>query len=104
LDGKKVWADAYLRLPGSITRTQCTGTVPKTSGEGDRWLDMEGGRGSSFRVELEWVDDKESLEALHEGEGGNISGQQTSLSQRNVHKGRQRCPHEAQIKSVEHGR
>lgn len=43
----------YLRLPGSITRTQCTGTVPKTSGEGDLLLDMERGRGSSFNVELE---------------------------------------------------
>ena len=63
----------YLRLPGSITRTQCTGTVPKTSEEGVLWLDMDGGRGSSFNVELEKVDDEESLEALHKG-GGSISG------------------------------
>lgn len=56
---------AYLRLPGSITRTQWTGTVPKTSGEGDLRLGMEGGCVSSLNVEL---DDKESFEALH-GDG-----------------------------------
>jgi hypothetical protein len=63
----------YLRLPGSITRTQCTGTVPKTSGEGGLWLGMEGGCGSSFNVELEQADGKESFEALHGG--GSTSGQ-----------------------------
>ena len=75
---------AYLRLPGSITRTQCTGTVPKTSGEGDLWLDMEGECGSSSRVELEQADDRESLEALHEGETSHVS--EMFPSQRNVHK------------------
>ena len=56
---------AYLRLPGSITRTQWTGTVPKTSGEGDLGLGMEGECGRSFNVELEQAEDKEPLEALH---------------------------------------
>ena len=59
--------NAYLRLSGSITRTQCTGTVPNTSGEGDLWLGIEGGRGSSFNVEFEQADDRESLEALCKG-------------------------------------
>jgi len=59
--------ETHLRLPGSITRTQCTGTVPKTSGEGDLWSDMEGGCVSSLNVELEQADDKESFEALQRG-------------------------------------
>ena len=74
---------AHLRLPGSITRTQCTGTVPKTSGEGDLWLGMEGGSVSSLNIGLEQVDDKESFEAL---QGRDISGQRGFPSQRNVHK------------------
>lgn len=63
----------YLRLSGSITRTQWTGTVPKTSGEGDLWVDIEGGWGSSFSVELEQAEDKESSEALQKG--WNVVGQ-----------------------------
>lgn len=70
-----------------MTRTQWTGTVPNTSGEGDLWLDMEGGRWSSFRVELEQADDKESLEALHEGAGQKVfQVSEVSPSQRDVHK------------------
>lgn len=65
--GNNRWG-THLRLPGSITRTQCTGTVPNTSGEGDLRLGMEGGRVSSLNVELEQADDKESFEALH-GDG-----------------------------------
>lgn len=61
---------------------------------------MEGGRGSSFNVELEQADDKESLEALHEGreehQKRKIEVSEVSPSQRNVHRVRQRFPHEAE--------
>lgn len=65
---------------------------------------MEGRRWSSFEVELEIADDKESLEALHEWAGQKVSQvSEVSPSQRNVHRGRQRCPHAARAARVEHG-
>lgn len=52
---------------------EVTGTVPKTSGEEGLWLCMEGGRRSLFSVNLEQVDDKESLEALWKGKTVQVS-------------------------------
>jgi len=91
---------AYLRLPGSITRTQCTGTVPNTSEEGGLWLGIEGGWGPSFSVELEQADDRESSEALHRGEILEVS--ERSPSQRDVHKA-VNVVHTRHKQRVEHG-
>ena len=91
---------AYLWLPGSITRTQCTGTVPKTSGEGDLWLGMEGECRSLFNVDLEQADDKESLEALCKDETVQVS--QVFPSLRNAHKVAN-VVHTRRKQRVEHG-